>query len=145
MIDSHCHLNFESLRKNFSKIIDNAKKNEITSILSINTDPDDFLNHYKLIENYKSLFISYGLHPESVSKVKSISKDIILKNIYRNKVIAIGETGLDFYHSIEYKKEQYKNFEEHIEGCVEGLFEVNCEGLIEGFGKYLLWSLCWKY
>ena len=44
MIDSHCHLNFESLKNNFLTIIDNAKKNKITSILSINTDPDQFEN-----------------------------------------------------------------------------------------------------
>jgi len=119
MIDSHCHLNFESLKNNFSTIINNAKNNDITSILSVNTDPDNFLSHYKLIQDYKSLFISYGLHPEHVSKIKSISKNIILNNVNKDKVIAIGETGLDFYHTIEYKKEQYKNFEAHIEASID--------------------------
>ena len=46
MIDSHCHLNFESIKNNFSTIIDNAKKNKITSILSINTEPDQFDEHF---------------------------------------------------------------------------------------------------
>ena len=41
MIDSHCHLNFNELAENFHNIINNSKLNNITSILSINTDPED--------------------------------------------------------------------------------------------------------
>ena len=119
MIDSHCHLYFDWLKENFSEIILNAKKNNITSILSINTNPEDFFNHYELIKKYKSLYISYGLHPANISNNNLISKDIILKNIIKDRVIGIGETGLDFYHSIDYKKEQYQCFEAHIEASID--------------------------
>ena len=119
MIDSHCHLNFDSLQKNFSNLIQNAKDNNITSILSINTDPDNFLNHYNLIKDYKSLFISYGLHPENITSDKLITKEDILDNTKLDRVIGIGETGLDFYHSTEYKKEQLIIFEKHIEASIE--------------------------
>ena len=118
MIDSHCHLNFESLEKNFKTIINNAKLNDITSILTINTDPKDFEKHYELIKNYQSIYISYGLHPEHVSNINFIDKDLIINNTKLDKVIGIGETGLDFYHSDLYKKEQYKVFEEHIEASI---------------------------
>lgn len=119
MIDSHCHLNFESIRNKFLTIIDNAKKNNITSILSINTEPDQFEEHYNLIKDYNSIYLSYGLHPEHVTNTKLISKDLISKYSKIDKVIGIGETGLDFYHSTQYKKEQYKVFEEHIEASIE--------------------------
>ena len=119
MIDSHCHLNFESIKNNFLTIISNAKKNNITSILSINTDPDEFDEHYNLIKDYKSIYLSYGLHPEHVTNTKSITKNLISQHSECSKVIGIGETGLDFYHSVEYKKEQYKVFEEHIEASIE--------------------------
>ena len=119
MIDSHCHLNFDSLKHNLIKIIDNAKINNISSILSINTDPDEFISHYELIDVYKNIFISYGLHPEYVSNRKLITKDQILNNLNKDKVIGIGETGLDFYHSTEFKKEQYLSFEKHIEASIE--------------------------
>ena len=119
MIDSHCHINFDSLKNNLVEIINNAKNNNITSILSINTDPDDFSNHYNIINKYKSIFISYGLHPENVSINKSLSKDDIVKHLKKDKVIGIGETGLDFYHSLQFKKEQYVNFENHIEASIE--------------------------
>ena len=119
MIDSHCHLDFDSLRNQFDKIIQNAKKNNITSLLTINTDPKKFSEHYHLIKDYKSIFISYGLHPENVSNTDHISKDLIIKNTLSPKVIGIGETGLDFYRSTEYKNEQYYNFEQHIEASIE--------------------------
>ena len=119
MIDSHCHLNFESIKNNFLTIIDNAKKNNITSILTINTDPDQFDDHYNLIKDYKSIYMSYGLHPEHVTKTNIISKNLISQYLKIDKVIGIGETGLDFYHSIEYKKEQLRVFEEHIEASIE--------------------------
>ena len=77
MIDSHCHLNFESIKNNFLTVINNAKNNKITSILSINTDPDEFDDHYNLIKNYNSIFLSYGLHPEKVTNIKLISKNLI--------------------------------------------------------------------
>jgi len=119
MIDSHCHLNFESLANNFSNIINSAKNNNISSILSINTDPDNFDKHYNLIKNYKSIFISYGLHPEYVSDKKTISKEKIIKNCMKEKVIGIGETGLDFYHSSKHKNEQYLAFDKHIQASIE--------------------------
>ena len=119
MIDSHCHLNFESIKNNFLTIIDNAKKNNITSVLSINTDPDEFKTHYNLIKNYKSIFLSYGLHPENVTDKKLLTRNLISKYSKIDKVIGIGETGLDFYHSTKYKKEQYRVFEEHIEASIE--------------------------
>ena len=55
MIDSHCHLNFKKLSENFENIINNSKKNNISSILSINTKPEDFQDHLNLIKNYNSI------------------------------------------------------------------------------------------
>ena len=119
MIDSHCHLNFDSLIKDFELIIKRAKNNGITSILSINTNPDDFESHFELIKQYKSLFISYGLHPAYVNSDNILSVELLKKICAFDQVIGIGETGLDFFHSIEHKSEQYRSFENHIECSYE--------------------------
>ena len=108
MIDSHCHLNFHNLRNNFDELIINSKKNDLTSILTINTDPNEFINHLNLIKKYKSIYISYGLHPENVNDDTIFTKNDILLNCDNPKVIAIGETGLDFYHSIKFKTNNMK-------------------------------------
>ena len=118
MIDSHCHLYFHNLKNNLPQIIKNANINKICSILSINTNPIDFEDHYNIIKNYKSIFISYGLHPSEVKDKNLITSDLIIKKCKLKKVIGIGETGLDFYHSKDYLKEQYKVFEQHIEASI---------------------------
>ena len=119
MIDSHCHLNFPIIKDNIKKIISNDIENKITSILSINTEPDNFIDHLKLIENYKSVYIAYGLHPLNVNNQTKFEINNILNNIKNDKVIGIGETGLDLYYSSEFKSHQIKVFETHIEASIE--------------------------
>ena len=119
MIDSHCHLNFENLINDFNNIINRARKNGITAILSINTKLDEFDPHYQLIKKYQSLFISIGLHPGNVNSNNIPTVGNLKSYCEYEKVIAIGETGLDFYHSTEFKLEQYKSFENHIECSYE--------------------------
>jgi len=62
VIDSHCHLNFKSIRDNFENVIKNAKNNNLTAILTINTKPSEFYEHLDLIKPYNNIYISYGLH-----------------------------------------------------------------------------------
>ena len=51
MIDSHCHLNFDKIADNIDQIIKKSKLNNVTSILSINTNPLKFKDHLNLIKN----------------------------------------------------------------------------------------------
>ena len=115
MIDSHCHLNFETLSQDLPNIIKRCKENSVTHLLSINTQPKDFINHLDLIKDFNNIYISYGIHPEEINNDSYLSLIDIEKNIKNPKLIALGETGLDFYHSIHYKKKQIEIFEAHIE------------------------------
>ena len=115
MIDSHCHLNFESLSKDISNIIKRCYENGVTHLLSINTRPKEFESHLDLIKDYNNIYISYGIHPEHIDNESKLSFIEIEKVIENPKLIAFGETGLDFYHSIQYKQKQIEIFESHIE------------------------------
>ena len=119
MIDSHCHLNFENLSINLNEIINNSKKNNVTVILSINTNPNTFNDHLSLIENYDGVYISHGLHPCEVKSFDQINSLNFNEYCKIPKVIGIGETGLDFFHSTKYIKEQYLSFEKHIEASIK--------------------------
>ena len=119
MIDSHCHLNYGEISNNINQIIENSKKNNITTLLSINTNPEDFNDHLNLIKNYKGIYLSYGLHPCEIKSNKDILNlkfEDYCKNPY---VVGIGETGIDLYHSVDFIKEQIKCFEEHIEASIQ--------------------------
>ena len=118
MIDSHCHLNFKSISNNIEQIIQNSKNNNVTSILSINTNPNDFDQHFNLIKKYKGIYLSYGLHPCEVKSYKQLS---LLKFDYycdKTHVVGIGETGIDLFHSKKYLSEQIKSFELHIKASI---------------------------
>lgn len=115
MIDSHCHLNFESLSADLPNVIKRCDDNGVTHLLSINTKPKDFESHLDLIRDYKNIYISYGIHPEGIDNETVLSNKEIEKIIENPKLIALGETGLDFYHSIKYKEKQIEVFESHIE------------------------------
>ena len=115
MIDSHCHLNFESLSKDLQNIMKRCNDNGVTHLLSINTRPKDFETHLNLISDFNNIYISYGIHPEGINNETILSYKEIDKIIKNPKLIALGETGLDFYHSIEYKEKQIEVFEAHIE------------------------------
>jgi len=115
VIDSHCHLNFESLSKDISNIVKRCYENDVTHLLSINTRPKDFKSHLDLIKDYKNIYISYGIHPEDIDYESKLSFIEIEKVIENHKLIAFGETGLDFYRSIQYKQKQIEIFEAHIE------------------------------
>ena len=68
-----------------------------------------------LISNFNNIFISYGIHPEGINNDTIFSFEEIEKVFKNPRLIAFGETGLDFYHSIEYKNKQFEIFEAHIE------------------------------
>ena len=68
-----------------------------------------------MIRNFSNIYISYGIHPESINNETFFSFNEIEKIIDNPKLIALGETGLDFYHSNKYKKKQVEIFEAHIE------------------------------
>ena len=61
MIDSHCHLNFETLSKDLPNIVKRCFDSGVTHLLSINTNPKDFQTHMDLISDFNNIFISYKL------------------------------------------------------------------------------------
>ena len=115
MIDSHCHLNFPSIKTDIKNIIKRCQANGVNKLLTINTNPDDFDDHLNLIKDFDNIYISYGIHPEEVKDNSYLSFEDIENKIKNATVIGIGETGLDFYHSTEFKNKQYEIFENHIE------------------------------
>ncbi len=119
MIDSHCHLNFDSISKNIDEVINNSKKNNVSTILSINTNPNNFNGHLNLIKNYSNIYLSYGLHPCEINSVDQISTLDFETNCKLPKVVGIGETGIDLYHSNKFLNEQIKIFKLHIEASIK--------------------------
>ncbi len=119
MIDSHCHLDHEPLINNLNDVIKRSKEIGIKKILTICTTTKSFNNIINIINKDPIIYGTFGIHPHE-SENDIVTKEQIKKNIEdHNKIIGIGETGLDFYYNNSDKKKQIKSFEEHIEASID--------------------------
>lgn len=115
IIDSHCHLEYEPMSSDLRAVIDRAIKNDVKYLLSISTTDDSFKKILKIVENYKNVFGTYGIHPHETKNYTGLTSEQIIKSTKRhNKIIGIGETGLDFYYNHSDREIQKKLFIEHI-------------------------------
>ena len=118
MIDSHCHLDHEPLLSDLSNIIKRSKEVGIKKLLTISTSYESFDRIKNIIQKDEMIYGTIGIHPHETTKNK-ITSDIIVKNITENqKIIGIGETGLDFYYNNSDKNDQINSFKEHIEASI---------------------------
>tara|TARA_B110000967_G_C18753506_1_gene494104 strand:+ start:61 stop:831 length:771 start_codon:yes stop_codon:yes gene_type:complete len=119
MIDSHCHLDHEPLYSNILDVIKRSKQAGITKILTISTTLESFKKIIELVKKDSIIFGTFGIHPhESESNIVS-SKDIVDNVKSNNKIIGVGETGLDFFYNHSDKAKQILSFEKHIEAAIE--------------------------
>ena len=119
MIDSHCHLDHEPLLGDLSNVIKRSKEVGIKKLLTISTSYESFDRIKNIIQKDEMIYGTIGIHPHETTKNK-ITSDIIVKNINENeKIIGIGETGLDFYYNNSDKNDQINSFKEHIEASIK--------------------------
>ena len=100
MIDSHCHLDYEPLFENIDDILKRSREAGVEKLLTICTTLKSFEKIKRLVKKDTIIFGTYGIHPHEAKNDK-ITSDIIVNEIKQNdKIIGIGETGLDFYYNI---------------------------------------------
>ena len=119
MIDSHCHLDHEPLFNNLENVLKRSKDVGIEKLLTICTTFESFIKIKQLVKKDKIIYGTYGIHPHEAKNDK-VTSNLIINEISKNdKIIGIGETGLDFYYNFSDKKDQIKSFEEHIKASIE--------------------------
>ena len=113
--DSHCHLDFPNLFEQLDDVVKRAEHNQVKYFLTICTTLESFEKIKIILKKYKNIYGTFGIHPHETKKHKNIDSKFIynLKKQY-NKIIGVGETGLDFYYNHSDKKIQKKSFIEHI-------------------------------
>ena len=119
MIDSHCHLDHEPLFSDLSNIIKRSKDIGIEKLLTISTSFDSFSKIKEIVKQDEIIYGTIGIHPHESEK-DIIKLDEIIKNFQENdKIIGIGETGLDFYYNNSDKEKQISSFIRHIEASIK--------------------------
>ncbi len=119
MIDSHCHLDHDPLIKNIEDVLLRSKKEGISKLLTISTTLNGFPKLLEIIKKDEMIFGTFGIHPHETN-TDQLSKDEIVDKIKtKDKIIGVGETGLDFYYNNSDKDKQIKSFQNHIDAAVE--------------------------
>ena len=119
MIDSHCHLDHEPMFSDLKNVILRSKETGVEKILSICTTKKSFKKIIDIIKLDQMIYGTYGIHPHETS-TDFVSKDEIIKNVKNNKkIIAIGESGLDFYYNHSDHNKQISSFKTHIEASID--------------------------
>ena len=99
LVDSHCHLDFPELAADIDAILERMRENGVTHALCVCVTLEDFPKVRALAERYPQLYASVGVHPD-YPDVPEVAVEDLLRHATHPRVIAIGETGLD-YHRIE--------------------------------------------
>ena len=117
-IDSHCHLNFPDLVNDIDSILSNMRANEVSHALCVSVELATFPQVLELAENHENLYASVGVHPDYELESEPSQAELV-RLAQHPKVIAIGETGLDYYRLTGNLDWQRERFRTHIRAAIE--------------------------
>jgi TatD DNase family protein len=134
--DTHAHLDYPDYATDLPQVIERARAAGITKIISIGTDLASSAQAIKLSEQYPDVFAAVGWHPTNVAESPEDLRPALRELARHPKVVAIGETGLDYYRlpsqnpgfspadDERYKRKQALIFQQQLEVAAE--FGLNC-------------------
>jgi len=110
LIDTHCHLTFEPLVNDIEGILERSKAAGVTGWITVGTDPRHNRKAIELAGRFDNMYASVGIHPhdaegvtaQTLTELQNLAQDI--------KVVAIGETGLDFHYNLSKQPSQRRVF-----------------------------------
>lgn len=117
IVDSHCHLDFPVFEADLDDVIQRARDAGVTRMVSICTRPDEVARTQAIAERYEGVYFAAGVHPMSVGKYPMTSVERLEELAAHPKMVAIGETGLDYHYSAETMDQQQESLRIHIEAA----------------------------
>ncbi len=113
LVDSHCHLNFPELAARVDDALALMRENGVTHALCVSVTLEEFPQVRALAERYPHLYGSVGVHPD-YPDVPVVKEGQLVALANHPKIVAIGETGLDYYRIKDDCEWQRERFREHI-------------------------------
>ncbi len=119
LIDTHAHLTFEPLCQDVEAVLQRSRAAGVTGWITVGTETDQNNKVAGLIEKFDNLYGTVGIHPHYAEQVTD--DDIAqLKQLAKNeKIVAIGEAGLDFYRNPSKQREQENLFRTQLQIAAE--------------------------
>ncbi len=114
LVDTHAHLQWASFDRDREKVIDRAGKVNVKHIVNIGFDLDGSRKAIELAEKHRGLYATVGIHPHNASQLNEAVLERLAKLSENPKVVAIGETGLDYHRNLSPRDAQKKAFEAQL-------------------------------
>jgi TatD DNase family protein len=118
LVDSHCHLDFPEFEGRMEHIRGEMAEQGVTHALCVSVSLTEWANVHRLAQTYDNFYASVGVHPDQVAKDTLTEADLV-QRAQEPKVVAIGETGLDYYRQTGDTHWQRERFRTHIRAARE--------------------------
>ena len=115
IVDSHCHLDFPQFRTDISDVIRRAEEANVIRMVTICTKPDRLRDSQQIADKFDAVCYAVGVHPHYAAKELAVTVDDLVGHARHPKMVAIGETGLDYHYTVETADAQKSSLAVHIE------------------------------
>ena len=115
LVDSHCHLEYKGLVDDQAGVLARARKAGVGAFLNISTRQSEWAQVVGTAEREPDVFASVGIHPHEADAHHDLGRAVLLEATRHPRVIAIGETGLDYFYEHSDRDTQKRLFRMHID------------------------------
>jgi TatD DNase family protein len=117
LVDSHCHLDYPGLVEDIPGVLARARSAGVGALLTIGTRLGEFARVRAIAETHPAIWCSVGVHPHEAAN-ESTDAERLTELARHPRVVAIGETGLDYYYDRSPRPQQQANFRAHIAAAI---------------------------
>lgn len=114
LIDTHCHLTFEPLAEDVPGVLERSRQAGVTAWITVGTSLADSRKAVELAGRHENLYASVGIHPHDAKDADAAALGELKTLARSEKVVAIGETGLDFHYNFSKQPDQKRAFADHL-------------------------------
>jgi TatD DNase family protein len=115
LVDSHSHISMRQFDKDRDRVVERARGAGVAAIVDVGLDLESSRAAVELSERYSEVFATVGFHPHSASQMKDDDVERLAELAQHPRVVAIGETGLDFYRNRSPREAQITVFKKQLE------------------------------
>lgn len=114
LVDSHCHLEYQGLVEDQANVLRRAREAGVGQFLNISTRQSEWAQVVATAEREEDVWASVGIHPHEADQHSDLGRETLLTATEHPRVVAIGETGLDYYYDNSERSTQRDLFRVHI-------------------------------
>ncbi|MBQ5636389.1 MAG: TatD family hydrolase, partial [Selenomonadales bacterium] len=99
LVDTHAHIDEEGFAHDFDEMLERAYANDVKYVVNIGANMDESRVSIELADKYESIYATVGVHPHDVEEINDKALDQLAQWCKHDKVVAVGEIGLDYFRS----------------------------------------------